>query len=57
MDERQADPNATNAVLINELHWWITEDEVRGWCNQAGCEEDMRDLTFNEHKVNGKSKG
>lgn len=57
MDERPVDQNATNAILLNELHWWITEDEVRGWCNRSGAEEELKDLTFNEHKVNGKSKG
>jgi hypothetical protein len=57
MDERPVDLNATNAILLNELHWWITEDEVRGWCNRSGVEGELKDLTFNEHKVNGKSKG
>jgi hypothetical protein len=57
MDERQVDPTSTNAIQITELHWWITEDDLRGWCANAGCEDEVRDITFNEHKVNGKSKG
>jgi hypothetical protein len=57
MDDRQIDPNSTQAVQITELHWWVTEDDLRGWCVGAGCEPDIKDLTFNEHKVNGKSKG
>jgi hypothetical protein len=57
MDERPIDPSSTNAVQITELHWWFNEDDLRGWCDQAGCEEEIKEITFNEHKVNGKSKG
>jgi hypothetical protein len=57
MDDRIVDPNSTSAIQITELHWWITEDDLRGWCAQAGCEDEVREITFNEHKVNGKSKG
>jgi hypothetical protein len=56
-DERIVDPGATLAVLISDLHWWTTEDDVRGWANQSGCEDELKDVTFSEHKVNGKSKG
>jgi hypothetical protein len=56
-DERPIDPGATNALLVSDLHWWITEDYIRGWANQAGCEDELKDVTFSEHKVNGKSKG
>ena len=56
-DERVIDPGATNALLVSDLHWWITEDDIRGWANQAGCEDELKDVTFSEHKVNGKSKG
>ena len=56
-DERAIDPGATNALLVSDLHWWMTEDDIRGWANQAGCEDELQDLTFSEHKVNGKSKG
>jgi len=57
MDDRPVDPNSTNAVQIIDLHWWITEDDLRGWCVKAGCEVELKEITFNEHKVNGKSKG
>jgi hypothetical protein len=57
MDERPIDPQSTNAIQVTELHWWITEDELRGYCAGAGCEDDLKEITFNEHKVNGKSKG
>jgi hypothetical protein len=56
-DDRPVDPGASSALLISELHWWINEDDVRGWANQSGCEDELMDVTFNEHKVNGKSKG
>ena len=56
-DERYMEPGATAALLISELHWWITDDDIRGWANQRGCEDELDEITFNEHKVNGKSKG
>ena len=43
--------------MISDLHWWTTEDDIRGWANEAGAEEELKELTFSEHKVNGKSKG
>ncbi|KAM5442529.1 hypothetical protein MferCBS31731_002407 [Microsporum ferrugineum] len=54
---KEADPDATPALYISDLHWWTTDDEIRGWVNQAGAEADLKDVTFSEHKVNGKSKG
>lgn len=56
-DERRIDAGATNALMISDLHWWTTEDDIRGWANNAGAEDELRDVTFSEHKVNGKSKG
>ncbi|KAL8991478.1 MAG: hypothetical protein Q9177_000102 [Variospora cf. flavescens] len=56
-DNRFADPAATSALYISELHWWVTDDDIRGWANQSQCEDELEDVTFNEHKVNGKSKG
>lgn len=56
-DERPIDPGATTALMISELHWWTTEDDIRGWANEAGAEDELKELTFSEHKVNGKSKG
>ena len=56
-DDRYVDPAATTALFVSELHWWITDDDIRGWANQAQCEDELEDITFNEHKVNGKSKG
>ncbi|KAJ9191106.1 hypothetical protein DTO164E3_1658 [Paecilomyces variotii] len=56
-DERPMDHDATTALFISDLFWWTTDDDIRGWVNQAGAEEELKDVTFSEHKVNGKSKG
>ena len=57
VDDRFVDPGATTALFISELNWWITDDDIRGWANQSQCEDELEDMTFSEHKVNGKSKG
>ena len=56
-DERPVDPGATTALMVSELNWWNTDDDIRGWVCQAGCESELKDITFSEHKINGKSKG
>jgi hypothetical protein len=56
-DDRLIDPGATTALMISELHWWNTDDDIRGWVNQAMVEDELKEITFSEHKVNGKSKG
>ncbi|KAJ0422173.1 hypothetical protein BJY00DRAFT_98469 [Aspergillus carlsbadensis] len=56
-DERPVDPDASPALLVSELHWWTTDDDIRDWVRDAGCEDELKDVTFSEHKVNGKSKG
>ena len=56
-DDRFVDLGATTALFISELHWWVTDDDIRGWANQSQCEDELEDITFSEHKVNGKSKG
>ena len=56
-DHRPVDQGATAALFVSELHWWITDDDIRGWANQSECEDELEEITFSEHKVNGKSKG
>lgn len=47
----------TSAVIIESLNWWVNEEEIRGWVVDVGFETDIKDVIFDEHKVNGKSKG
>ena len=56
-DDRPVDVGATSALMISELHWWVTDDDIRGWANQTECEDELDEVTFSEHKINGKSKG
>jgi hypothetical protein len=56
-EDHPSDPNATTALVVSDLFWWTTDDDIRGWVNKAQAELDLKDVTFNEHKVNGKSKG
>jgi len=52
-----ADANATAALRLSDLQWWETEDDLRGWANECSVEDQIKEITFNEHKANGKSKG
>lgn len=56
-DERSVDASASTSLLVSELHWWVNDDDIRGWANQCRCEDELEEITFSEHKVNGKSKG
>lgn len=56
-DGRPVDSTATSALMINELNWWTTDDDIRGWARAVEAEDEIKDLTFSEHKINGKSKG
>lgn len=53
----QTDPRATPALKMTELHWWTTEEDLRAFCSAANAESHLRDLSFGEHKINGKSRG
>lgn len=56
-DERPIDHGATSCLMISDLNWWNTDDDIRKWVVAADCEQELKDITFSEHKVNGKSKG
>jgi hypothetical protein len=43
--------------MLSDLNWWVTDDDIRGWLRFSEAEEGLKDITFSEHKVNGKSKG
>ncbi|KAI8993518.1 hypothetical protein BDB01DRAFT_776547 [Pilobolus umbonatus] len=47
----------TTNIYLGELHWYTTDEEVRAPLVKADIIDQLREMTFYEHKVNGKSKG
>ncbi|GAA5923460.1 RNA-binding protein [Sporobolomyces koalae] len=52
-----ANPQMT-AVFVSDLHWWTSDQHLVELCHLAGASNvKLKDVSFSEHKVNGKSKG
>jgi hypothetical protein len=51
------DPNIQNALYVGELDWWVSDEDIRKIAQDIGIPISLSDVTFSEHKVNGKSKG
>ncbi|WWC69400.1 uncharacterized protein I206_103339 [Kwoniella pini CBS 10737] len=46
-----------DAVVVHDLVWWTKDQAIVDLAKQLGFDISVNDVQFQEHKVNGKSKG
>ncbi|WWC61052.1 uncharacterized protein I303_103630 [Kwoniella dejecticola CBS 10117] len=56
---RGHDPSSEeiDSVVVHELHWWTNDQAIVDLATELGFTISDKDVQFQEHKVNGKSKG
>ncbi|KAG2174685.1 hypothetical protein INT44_006949 [Umbelopsis vinacea] len=54
---RGRETHPTSALYVGELDWWVTDDDLKEPIMNVGIGAELKDITFYEHKVNGKSRG
>ncbi|PHZ10883.1 uncharacterized protein RHIMIDRAFT_314347 [Rhizopus microsporus ATCC 52813] len=47
----------TSSIYLGELHWYTTDKDVQEPLKKANLIEHLKEMTFFEYKMNGKSKG
>ncbi|CAO3674718.1 unnamed protein product [Umbelopsis vinacea] len=54
---RGRETHPTNALYVGELDWWVSDEDLKDPIMNVGIGAELQDITFYEHKVNGKSRG
>ncbi|GAA6011814.1 hypothetical protein JCM11491_000759 [Sporobolomyces phaffii] len=54
----QSNTSQMTAIFVSDMHWWTSDQHLVELCHLAGAGNvKVKDVSFSEHKVNGKSKG